>query len=152
MVSIGRFARYTSGKSRVNYRPISLLCIVSKVLEHLVYNKVSTFIVNNNILCHQQSGFRQHHSTTQQLYAMFTELSLTAINVMSSTLTSKEPLTVSHIKNYCWSYGRLVLWEACGDGSVNTYPTMYVLTTATLLCYQYYQVFPRGAYLALYCL
>ena len=55
-------------KSNVkNYRPISLLCIVSKVLEHLVYNKVSTFIVNNNILCHQQFGFRQHHSTTQQL-------------------------------------------------------------------------------------
>ena len=46
---------YKSGdKSNVmNYRPISLLCIVSKVLEHLVYNKVSTFIINNNILCHQ---------------------------------------------------------------------------------------------------
>lgn len=60
---------YKSGdKSNVmNYRPISLLCIVSKVLEHLVYNKVSTFIINNNILCHQQFGFRQHHSTTQQL-------------------------------------------------------------------------------------
>ena len=50
-----------------NYRPISLLCIVSKVLEHLVYSKVSTFIVNNNILCHQQFGFRKLHSTTQQL-------------------------------------------------------------------------------------
>ena len=32
-----------------------------------MYNKVSTFIVNNNILYHQQFGFRQHHSTTQQL-------------------------------------------------------------------------------------
>ena len=51
----------------INYRPISLLCIVSKVLEHLVYNKVSTFIVNNNILCHQRFGFCRHHSTTQQL-------------------------------------------------------------------------------------
>ena len=60
---------YKSGdKSNVmNYRPISLLCIVSKVLEHLVYNKVSTFIINNNILCHQQFGFCQHHSTIQQL-------------------------------------------------------------------------------------
>ena len=32
-----------------------------------MYSKVSTFIVNNNILCHQQFGFRQLHSTTQQL-------------------------------------------------------------------------------------
>ena len=55
-------------KSQVkNYRPISLLCIVSKVLEHLIYSKVSKFIIDNNILCHHQFGFRQHHSTTQQL-------------------------------------------------------------------------------------
>ena len=33
-----------------NYRPISLLCIVSKVLEHLIYNKISKFITDNNIL------------------------------------------------------------------------------------------------------
>ena len=55
-------------KSQVkNYRPISLLCIISKVLEHLIFNKVSNFITKNKILFHHQFGFRQHHSTTQQL-------------------------------------------------------------------------------------
>ena len=35
-------------KSQVkNYRPISLLCIVSKVLEHLIYSKVCKFITDN---------------------------------------------------------------------------------------------------------
>ena len=57
---------FNSGdKSQVkNYRPISLL---SKVLEHLIFNKVSNFITNNKILFHHQFGIRQHHSTTQQL-------------------------------------------------------------------------------------
>ena len=42
-----------------NYRPISLLCIVSKVLEHLIYIKISKFITDNNILCLHHFGFSQ---------------------------------------------------------------------------------------------
>ena len=62
-------------KSHVkNYRPISLLCIVSKVLEHLIYNKVSKFITDNNILCLHQFGFCQQHSTTQQLLIFLTNV------------------------------------------------------------------------------
>ena len=62
-------------KSQVkNYRPISLLCIVSKVLEHLIYIKVCKFIINNNILYHHQLGFRQHHSTTQQLLTFLSKI------------------------------------------------------------------------------
>ncbi|MCG8625254.1 MAG: hypothetical protein MJE68_25055, partial [Proteobacteria bacterium] len=67
-------------KSQVkNYRPISLLCIVSKVFEHLIFNKVSKFITINNILCHNQFGFRQHHSTTQQLLIFLSDI-LSAFN------------------------------------------------------------------------
>ena len=67
-------------KSQVtNYRPISLLCIVSKVLEHLIYKRVSKFLTDNNILSHQQFGFRQHHSTTQQLLIFLTKV-LNALN------------------------------------------------------------------------
>ena len=62
-----------------NYRPISLLCIVSKVLEHLIYNRVSKFLTDNNILCHRQFGFRKHHSTTQQLLIFLTNV-LNALN------------------------------------------------------------------------
>ena len=55
-------------KSQVkNYRPTSLLCIVSKVLEHLIYSKVCKFTTDNNILYQHQFGFCQHHSTTQHL-------------------------------------------------------------------------------------
>ena len=53
--------------------------IVSKVLEHLIYNKISKFITTNNILYHHQFGFRQHHSTTQQLLIFLSDI-LSALN------------------------------------------------------------------------
>ena len=67
-------------KSQVkNYRPISLLCVISKVLEHLIFNKISKFIITNNILYHHQFGFRQQHSTTQQLLVFLNDV-LSALN------------------------------------------------------------------------
>ena len=57
-----------------NYRPISLLCIMSKVLEHLIFSKISKFIVTNNILYHHQFGFRRQHSTTQQLLVFLSDV------------------------------------------------------------------------------
>ena len=46
---------------------------MSKVLEHLIFNKVSKFITTNNILCHNQFGFHQYHSTTQQLLVFLSD-------------------------------------------------------------------------------
>lgn len=62
-----------------NYRPISLLCIMSKVLEHLIYSKISKFIITNNILYHHQFSFHQHHSTTQQLLIFLSDI-ISALN------------------------------------------------------------------------
>ena len=51
-----------------NYRPISLLCITSKVLEQLVYNKTISYI--SSFLSPQQFGFLKNRSTVQQLLLM----------------------------------------------------------------------------------
>ena len=50
-----------------NYRPISLLCCVSKVFEKVVYNHVYSFLRRHNILASYQSGFRAGDSTVRQL-------------------------------------------------------------------------------------
>jgi hypothetical protein len=50
-----------------NYRPISLLCVISKVLERIIYDKIIPFV--SNFLSPSQFGFRPKHSTTQQLLA-----------------------------------------------------------------------------------
>ena len=48
-----------------NYRPISLLSNTSKVLEHLVYNKIIDYV--SNIICPSQFGFTEKSSTLQQI-------------------------------------------------------------------------------------
>ena len=49
------------------YRPISLLPFLSKVLERLVHQQFSMFLFNHNLLNKFQSGFRFGHSTTTAL-------------------------------------------------------------------------------------
>ena len=46
-----------------NYRPISLLPLISKVIEKLIHEQTSTFLSKNEILYNYQSGFRKNHST-----------------------------------------------------------------------------------------
>ena len=46
-----------------NYRPISLLPLVSKVIEKVIFDQTQTFLNENNILYKFQSGFRPNHST-----------------------------------------------------------------------------------------
>ena len=50
-----------------NYRPISVISVVAKLFEGLVYNQLRTFIADNSILVEQQSGFRSQHSTETAL-------------------------------------------------------------------------------------
>ena len=46
-----------------NYRPISVLPLVSKVLEKAVNNQLRNFLGKNNFFADQQSGCRPHYST-----------------------------------------------------------------------------------------
>ena len=46
-----------------NYRPISLLPILSKVLEKLAYKRLYKFLTDNNLLNPNQFGFRKGYST-----------------------------------------------------------------------------------------
>ena len=50
-----------------NYRPISLLSNVEKILEKLMYKRLYTFLNSNNIIYNLQFGFRQQYSTSHAL-------------------------------------------------------------------------------------
>jgi hypothetical protein len=58
-----------------NYRPISLTCVVCKLLEHIVVSNITGYAVDNNILCPQQHGFRKGHSCESQLLGFVDEAS-----------------------------------------------------------------------------
>ena len=53
-----------------NYRPESILCILSKIFERVVYDKVDSYLNNNSLLYKFQSGFRKRFSTDTCLIHM----------------------------------------------------------------------------------
>ena len=56
---------YKSGgqENMDNYRPISMLPVLSKILEKVVNFQLQQYLKKFDLLSPGQSGFRQHHST-----------------------------------------------------------------------------------------
>ena len=52
-----------------NYRPVSLTCVCSKLLEHIVTKHAESHLEKHNILYDMQHGFRSKRSTETQLIA-----------------------------------------------------------------------------------
>ena len=46
-----------------NYRPISILPVISKIFERVLHDQLSNYFMTNNLFYGSQYGFRQHHST-----------------------------------------------------------------------------------------
>lgn len=52
---------------RENYRPISVLPAISKIMERILYNQLYEYLINNKLLSTKQYGFRKFHSTVMAL-------------------------------------------------------------------------------------
>jgi len=83
-----------------NYRPISVLPCISKVLEKLVYSRLLKHLNQNNILYKHQYGFRKGYSTSLALIHLMEKIS-TAIDNSEYTIgifldLSKAFDTVNH--------------------------------------------------------
>jgi Txe/YoeB family toxin of Txe-Axe toxin-antitoxin module len=50
-----------------NYRPVSVLPLLSKIFEKLTYNRILSFLNDNNILYKLQFGFRNNYNTSLAL-------------------------------------------------------------------------------------
>ena len=69
---------YKSGSEclNTNYRPISLLPVLSKVFEKVMYSRIYNFLQSTNQLFESQYGFRKHHScenAVQELLSVITK-------------------------------------------------------------------------------
>ena len=110
---------YKSGdKSTLkNYRPISLLCSISKLLESLIYNKIIKFM-RKSISCHQ-FGFQKHKCTLEKLLLYFNDLCISKNPIDTIYLDfTKAFNSVSHYELLLklWSIGinrNLWQWFAC---------------------------------------
>ena len=59
----------------INYRPISILPVLSKILEKVVLKRLLDFLNKHDILNSSQFGFRKHHSTTLALIDLIDNIS-----------------------------------------------------------------------------
>ena len=88
-----------------NYRPISLTCVPCKVMEGIVKDKITRFVVQNEILTDKQHGFRSKRSTISQLILALNEwvTDLDKNNCIDVAYLdfSKAFDTVSHSKLLC---------------------------------------------------
>ena len=53
---------------RSNYRPISVLPVVARLFEKLIYEQLYSYLNKNSLLFSGQSGFRSHHSVLTSLF------------------------------------------------------------------------------------
>jgi len=73
--------------SSSDYRPISILPALSKVLEKIVHKQVCNYLIENNLFCIFQSGFRTKHSTTTALLCVTEDIRLAMEKRLATLLT-----------------------------------------------------------------
>ena len=86
-LKLAEVAPVHKGKSKmnhVNYRPISILHIFRKVIEKLMYNRLSSFILKNKILFPMQYGFQEDKSTELAINALLNKVTEALDNKMKS--------------------------------------------------------------------
>jgi len=108
----------TGDKTSVkNYRPISILSNIGKVLERIIFNKIINFVANKLSLF--QFGAVKGRSPLQQLLLLLDNIysSNSQTDVIYHTSISGKLLILSLIANCCSDY---IPWEykvTCGNGS-----------------------------------
>ena len=67
---------FKKGESNLpsNYRSISLLSCVGKLMERLVYKHVYNYLIENSLIYKNQSGFLHGHSTVYQIIRIFHQI------------------------------------------------------------------------------
>ena len=73
MMKVAKIIPLYKGKEEdhvVNYRPVSLLMTISKVLEKIIYSRLYKFLTKHNILYDSQYGFRSKHSCEDAILEM----------------------------------------------------------------------------------
>ena len=146
-----------------NYRPISLLPVISKVLEKLVHKRLYTFLLQHKALFESQYGFRSGHNTTNAVVelvgnilkgfeknevtvALFLDLSKAFDTLQHSTLLSKlekygvRGLPLEWFSSYLSNRRHYVKYNGC-KSDFNEKPIEYGVPQGSVLGPLLYLVF-----------
>jgi len=78
-ITVAVFKKGAAGQL-CNYRPISLTCVPSKILERVLVQAIHAYLCNNNILHSSQHGFCKDCSTTTNLLECFNDWTMTILS------------------------------------------------------------------------
>ncbi|KAI2657273.1 RNA-directed DNA polymerase from mobile element jockey [Labeo rohita] len=103
-----------------NYRPISNLPFMSKILEKVISVQLCSFLQKNDICEEFQSGFRPHHSTETALVKITNDLLLASDQGCISLLvlldhsaafdTIDHDILIDRLQNYAGIQGQALKW------------------------------------------
>jgi hypothetical protein len=104
---------HTNGNKQLvsNYRPISLLSCVSKMLERMVYKTIYEYCTDNNLLTAKNSGFTRNDSTINQLLYLVQQIYDSLDNAKDSCMVF---LDVSKAFDRVWYDGVLFKLQQMG--------------------------------------
>ena len=96
-----------------NYRPVSILPCVSKILERIVFKNVFNYFLDNKLITPHQSGFMPGDGTINQLTYLY--------NVFAEALDNRKKVQVvfcdiSKAFDRCWHEGILYKLKVLGIG------------------------------------
>ena len=69
-----------------NYRPVSNLPFLSKLLERIVQSRLQTFLDSNGLMPKTQSAYRQYHSTETVVTKVYSDMLMAADSGQVSAL------------------------------------------------------------------
>ena len=61
-----------------NYRPVSNLCFIGKIIERVVLNRLNEHLTKHNLHCPEQFAYKRHHSTETLLIKIANDLLIAA--------------------------------------------------------------------------
>ena len=103
-----------------NYRPVSTLSFLSKLLERVVQSQLQTYFDSNDMMPKTQSAYRPFHSTETALSKVYSDLLLAADGGQVSTLclldltvafdTVDHDLLLSRLERQFGLRGVVLLW------------------------------------------
>lgn len=95
-----------------NYRPISIVPIVAKVFERIIYDQVYGYLTENNLISSQQSGFRSLHSTVTALLEATNNWAFNSVGSVNAVVfldRPKKKLSIPlTIQFFCPNYSNMV--------------------------------------------
>ncbi|XP_016116988.1 LOW QUALITY PROTEIN: RNA-directed DNA polymerase from mobile element jockey-like [Sinocyclocheilus grahami] len=103
-----------------NYRPISNIPFIGKIIEKVVFNQLNKYLNSNGCLDNFQSGFRPHHSTETALIKIINDICLNVDSGKISMLvlldlsdafdTVDHNILLERLKNWVGLSGMVIKW------------------------------------------